>query len=174
MHDLSPESLASLELGGIALLVAVVTRAHEDEACADRDGISRVLALCVNCPARIAARPVDPRDAVTVANMRIDAALGRGFLDVIQDRRAVRNCLPVAPGFEVVTECVHVAVGANAGEAKQVPGPAHGIATFEDDVGLAPAFVPQVTRRTDARQSGTDNQHIKVFAGHVSLRYVLD
>ena len=62
----------------------------------------------------------------------VDAVLGGGLLHVVEDRGAVGDRLRLAPGLEAVAERVHVAVGADARIAEEVPGAAHRRAPFED------------------------------------------
>ena len=95
--------------------------------------------------------------------MLVDAVLGRGLADVIQDPRPVGDRLGLGPRLERIAEREHVAVGADAGIAKQVPGAADAVAALENDVALARAFLLQMKARADAGQAGADDQNVEMF-----------
>src|SRR5258708_16638578 len=103
------------------------------------------------------------------ADIAVDVVLGRGLADVIQNVRPVGDRLRLGPRLERIAEREHVAIGADAGIAKQVPGAADAVAPFEDRVALARALLLQVIARADARQSGADNEDVEVFR-HGGLR----
>src|SRR6185436_18492764 len=96
---------------------------------------------------------------------------GGGFLHVVEDRRAVGNCLGGTPRLEAVAERVHVAVGANARVAEEIPGAAHRRATFEDEVALARASLVKVDGGPDAGKAGAYDDHVKVFGAHVESAF---
>ena len=114
-------------------------------------------------PARIRRRPRGALDAMMIANVLLDAVLGRGLPHIVQDARPVGDRLRLGPRLERIAEREHVAVGADAGIAKQIPGAADAIAALEDDVALAGAFLLQMKARADARQAGADDEHVEMF-----------
>ena len=146
MHNLAPEPFAAREIRCESLLVAVVAGTHEDEAAADCHGLSRIIVFGIDLPGRVAARPSSFTYPVAVSNVTIDIPFRRRLFYVFKDRWAVSDGLAVTPRFEFVTERVHVAVRAYARKAEQIPGSAHVIAAFEDDVSLARTLFLQVMR----------------------------
>src|ERR1700722_10643996 len=98
-----------------------------------------------------------------IANLPADAVVGRGLADIVQDPRPVGDRLGLGPWLERIAEREHVAVGADAGIAEQVPGAADGVAALENDVALAGALLLQVIARADAGQPGADDQHVEMF-----------
>src|SRR5262249_57482811 len=83
-----------------------------------------------------------------------------GLIHVTEDRGAVGDRLRFAPGLEAVPQGVHVAVGPDAGIAKEVPRAAHGGATLEDDVALPRAVALQVDGGPDAGEAGADDEDV--------------
>ena len=124
-------------------------------------------------PAAVLARPCSFYESMSVANMPVDVMLGRRLVNVIENRRAVRNCFRLAPGLEVVAKRVHIAVRANTGVAKQVPRAAHRIAGFEDNEALAGTVTLEMTGRADAGQSRTNDHDIEILALHRQIRLLL-
>src|SRR6266436_8833811 len=105
------------------------------------------------------------------ADLLVDAVFNRGLADIVQNSRAVGDRLRLGPRLERIAEREHVAVGADAGIAKQIPGAADAIAPFEDDKALAWALVLQMIARRDTGQSGADDQHVEMFIWHGDLRW---
>ena len=97
------------------------------------------------------------------ADFLVDAVLGRGLADVVQDPRPVGDRLRLGPRLERIAQREHVAVGADAGIAEQIPGAADAVAALEDDETLAGALLLQVIARADAGQPGADDQHVEMF-----------
>ncbi len=166
MHDAAGEILGARKFRRIAVLVIVVAGAHEQEIAGEADRLRRAFAggaFGLHGPARLRRRPGRPLDPVVEADLVLDAVLGSGLADVIQDPRPVRNRLRLGPRLERIAQREHVAVGADAGITKQIPGAADAIAAFENDVALARALLLQVIARADAGQAGTDDQHVEMF-----------
>src|SRR5262249_41849632 len=107
-----------------------------------------------------------PRCSVPVADVPVHAELGGRLLHVGEDRGTVRDRLGVTPGFEVVPQRVHVAVGPDAGIAKEIPGATHRRASLEDDVALRRAVSMEVHAGPDAGEAGADDQYVVVFRRH--------
>src|SRR6185437_620293 len=110
-----------------------------------------------------------------IADVFVDAVLGRGLAHIVQDARPVGDRLRFGPRLERIAEREHVRVGADAGIAKQVPGAANAIAALENDVALAGAFLLQMKARADAGQAGADDEDVEmfrcqIFRGHGDLR----
>src|SRR6266550_8959442 len=96
------------------------------------------------------------------ADLLVDAVFNRGLADIVQNSRAVGDRLRLGPRLERIAEREHVAVGADAGVAKQIPGAADAVAPFEDDKALARAFPPQMKTGADAGEPGADDQHVEM------------
>ncbi len=173
MHDAAGEILAAGKLGRIAFLVFVIAGAHEQETAGEAHDLGRPLAhrsaLGLHGPAPILRRPRRPPDPMVEADLLVDAVVGGGLADVIQDPRAVRDRLRLGPWLERIAQREHVAVGADAWIAEQIPGAADTVAALEDRIALAGAFLLQVIGRADAGQPGADDQHVDMFACHGHL-----
>ena len=72
------------------------------------------------------------------------------------------------PRLELEAERVHVAVGADAGIAEQVPGAADVGAPFEDQVGAVRRLDLQVIGGADAGDAGADHEDIDMLNAHAS------
>ena len=149
------------KVGSVAAVVPVIAGAQLEEAagqlpfalgCRDRDG-----------PARIVARPARRGDPLAEADMPIDPGFGGGILQVRQDRRAIRDRLLAGPRPEPIAEREHVGVGADAGIAEQVPGPAQPLAPLQDRKAAAGRQPLEMVRRADARQPGTDDDDVEML-----------
>ena len=152
----------ALEVGQVAVVVPVVPATSEDEARREMEDLVRVGPLRRDVPARLGRRPVCRDDPVVEADMGVDAGLGGGVLDVLEDGVPVRNGPLAPPGPERVAQRVHVGVGANARVAEQIPRPSDGVASFEDGVGGPGTLRLEIVRGTDTRQPGTDDQDVEV------------
>ena len=150
MDHRAGERLETGQLGGVPTLVAVVTRAHEQEIAGELDRCSRVLARRGHRPARSRRVPTGCRHLMLVADVSIDAELGRRFVQVSQNRRTIGDRFRLRPRLERETESVHVAVGANPGIPKQIPRAAEIRTTFEDGVRVRWAHRLQVIGGADS------------------------
>src|SRR5882672_9143811 len=97
------------------------------------------------------------------ADFFVDAILDCRLPNVIEDIRPVGDRLTLGPRFERIAERKHVAVGADAWIAKQIPGAADAIAALEDDVALARAFLLQVIARADAGEACADDEDVEML-----------
>ena len=168
MHDAAGEIRHARELRRIARLVFVIARAHEQEIAGEAHELGCALArdaLGLDGPARVRRRPRRALDAMTEADVLLDAVLGCCLAHVVQDLRPIGDRLRIGPRLEGIAEREHVAVGADAGIAEQVPGAADTVAAFEDDVALARALALKMIARANAGQAGTDDEHVEMFCG---------
>ena len=163
VNDVALEAVDPGEVREVALVVAVVAAAHEQEAGGERDGLAGVGALCGDRPAGVVGRPLRADDAVVEADPAIDPVGTRRLADVVQDRLSVADCPGTAPRAEVVAEREHVGVRPHAREPEQVPGAATRVPRLEDRVALAGQVGLQVVARADAGQAGADDQHVDVL-----------
>src|ERR1019366_2932115 len=114
MHDAAGEVFAARKFRRVAFLVFVVARAHEQETAGEAHGLGAALArgaLGLHGPARFRRRPRRPLDAVVEADLPVDAVLGRGLADIVQDLRPVGDRLGLGPWLERIAQREHVAVG---------------------------------------------------------------
>ena len=129
MDPLSFEGRLALKLGLIALVIAVVARTHQQETAAvapDTFGrIDRQLPLAA------LATPVSGNELLTKADSVADAVLICSLVHVAQNRRPVGDAFFRFPGFEIVSQGMHVTVRANAGITEQVPGAADRVASLQ-------------------------------------------
>ena len=168
MHDLAPEAIDAVELGRVALVVAVVAGAGEEEAARQLGGLTGVGAFDLHGPARIVRRPLGADDAVVVADLVVDPMLPRRLADVVQDRSAVDDRPRPAPRAERIAEREHVRVRADAGIAEELPRPTAHPTRLEDRERLAWEALPQPAGSADAGEPGADDQDVDVFAGHAA------
>src|SRR6185437_2651668 len=129
-------------------------------------GLARALArgsFGFHGPAGVRRRPRRALDLVTKANLLVDAIIGGRLAHVVQDAWPVRDRLRISPRLERIAEREHVAVGADAGIAEQIPGAADAVAPLEDNEALRRTFVLEMIARADAREAGADDQYIEMF-----------
>jgi hypothetical protein len=99
----------------------------------------------------------------------VDAVLGRGFLQIAQDRRTFGDGLLVGVGLEAETECVHVGVRAQTRVLEEVPGAAQVLSALENDIALVGAAFLQMPGRTDAGDAGSHDDNVDKFRHSVKL-----
>src|SRR2546427_452716 len=117
-------------------------------------------------PPCLLRRPRRPRHAVTETDLPIDPILSRRLAQILENQPPVGDGFGIVPGLGGVSQGVHVGVRANAGIAEEVPGTADVVARFEDGVRPTGTARLQVIARADARNPGTGDEHVKVFARH--------
>ena len=100
---------------------------------------------------------------MVVADHLVDFVFRGGFVNVAEDGGAIGHSLVVTPGAKTIAERVHIGVGAHAWITKQIPGPTHRLASFEDHKTLARALAPEMARPTNSRQPRPHNDDIKVL-----------
>ena len=154
----------------VALRVAVVAAAHEQEIAGDVGHLLGRAALHLHRPSHLRRRPRRALDAMVEADLAVDAVLARGLAHVVQDGLAVGDGLGPGPRLERVAEREHVGVRAHARIAKQVPRAADAVAGLENGKIPAGALLPQVTGRPDARKTGADNDDVDVVSLHSVLQ----
>src|SRR6185436_20895032 len=119
---------AALEVGKVALVVAVVAGAAVQERAREAHALPGLGALRLDLPARGVARPVRADDLVVEPDVTLHAVVARRGADVLADRGSVGDRLALLPRAEVVAERVHVGVRADARIAEQVPRAPDGVA----------------------------------------------
>ncbi len=149
------------EVGRVAALVAVVAAAHEEKVAGELLGA--IGAVHLERPGRRGRVPAGGAQAVVESDMRKDVVLLRRFPHVLPDGRSVGDGLRIPPGFEVVAEGVHVAVGADPRIAEQVPGPSDGIARFENGKRLSGTLFPKMTGSSDAGNTRSHDDHVETL-----------
>ena len=166
MHDATLEGLDAREMRRVTVFVVVVAGAHEEKVAAQLQGLG-ALAIDVDRPGAVERGPARAADTVAEADVPIDAELAHRLVQIGADGVGIADRLGGGPGFEAESEGIHVGVGADAGIAKQVPGPTDVGAGLEDRPGLAGALILKVVSRADAGNPGTHYQDIEMFDRHV-------
>src|SRR5204862_4946482 len=121
VDDLAPEPIRAVEVRHVALVVAVVAGAREDEVAGEVQRLAGVSALDLNGPVCIRGGPHRPRDPMAVADRLVDAVFAGGVADVAEDRGAVGDSLRSGPRAEGGTEREHGRIGTNAGRTGEGP-----------------------------------------------------
>ena len=117
-------------------------------------------------PELLFARPVRGHDLRIETNVGCDAVfIGRVF-NIFPDGRAVCDRLGFGPGFEIVSQRVHVTVRTDARIAEQVPCPANCAALLEDLIAQTGAFLSQMNRCANAGETGPDDQNVRIGVCH--------
>src|SRR4029079_10218907 len=98
------------------------------------------------------------------ADLAVDAVLARGRANVVEDRLAIRDCLCFRPRPEGIAEREHVGIGAHARVAKQIPRSTDTIARLENSKVPSRTFFLEMACRTDARETGANNQDVDVVS----------
>ena len=143
----------------IRIVVIVIARSQIEEPRRHPDG----------CAIGIELQPPQPGIAVPIgrhhARAKLDFGANAAFIDdpveIFQDRGAIRDRFFVAPRFEHKAQGVHIAVRADAGIAKQVPGSAKLRTAFEHGITLAGALRLHMRGHADAGNARTDNYQVK-------------
>src|SRR4029453_19443565 len=78
VDDGAPEVVHPGEVGEVAVVVAVVAPAREEEPAGQPDRLAGVGALGGDVPAAVGARPVGGHDAVVGPDVAVGALVGRG------------------------------------------------------------------------------------------------
>src|SRR5947207_13940654 len=103
------------------------------------------------------------------ADFVVDAVLGGGLADVVQDSRPVGDRLRLDPWLERIAHRKHVAVGADARITEQVPGAADAVAALENDKTLGRTIALQMITRAD---TGQLSAYVKQHDQFVLCRFV--
>lgn len=149
--------------GGEDLVVVVVARAEDEEA-----GVIVLrfaIGIDLERPGLLIRGPVGREEFLMELHFPVDAVLGSGLVDVLPDCRALCDEFLVHPRPPGETEGVEVRVGADAGEAEEIPGAAHGIAGFEDGVAGIWELGLDTVCRVDAGDACADDDDVEVRAG---------
>ena len=167
VHDLTAESVATRELRGVALVVAVVPACAEDPVRTELHQFLGVVrgaeALDVDRPARVIARPGRAENLVVEPDFGVDVVLRDGLAQVGQNLVRRRDGILVAPRLELVAEGVQIGIRSNPGIPEQIPRAAGCAARLEDGVGPAGVILLQVVRGADAGDAGADDQDVDVL-----------
>src|SRR5690606_21655633 len=102
VDDRALEPVPTGELGFVAVVVAVVARAGEEEAGGELEALAGVGALGGDEPAGVVGGPLGRDDLVVEADLAVDPEDPGGVLDVAQDRLAVGDRLLPVPRSERV------------------------------------------------------------------------
>ncbi len=154
------------EVGRVALGIAVIPGAGEEEVAGEADGLGGAVwrgALGFDGPGGLLRRPGSADDAMAEADVAVDAFVAGGGDDVFADFGAGGDRFGAGPGAEGVAHGEHVGVGTNAGITKEVPGAADAFALLEEDVGFGGADGVEVMGGVDAGKAGAHDHHVEMF-----------
>ncbi len=145
MDECPAESLHPVPLRQISAVVVVIAGAEVEEAARDPHDNS-ALRLRIDRPARSPRGPRCTPHAMIEADLPVDAVFAGCFVDVLEYRRTIGDCLCVLPRPETVAERVHVGIRSDARIAKEVPCAAECFSCFEDQKTLLRALSFQMAR----------------------------
>src|SRR5258708_8690125 len=87
-----------------------------------------------------------------VTNLPINPVFLRGFADIPQNGRTIRNRLRLSPRPKPVAQRVHVGVRAHSRIPKQVPSSPDRVSSFQQEVALFRAFALSVLSPATSRK----------------------
>src|SRR5579864_9338479 len=94
----------------------------------------------------------------------VDTEFVSGLAEIVQNRGSISDrFFRVLPRAERVGKREHVGVGADAGEAEEVPGPTNAVAGFENDEAFARTAGLQAVSGANAGETSADDDNIKVL-----------
>src|SRR5579883_3495081 len=163
VDDAPREALDAGKCGRVPLRVVVVAGAHEEKAARQADELAARAALHLDGPARVGRGPCRAPHAVSEPDVPVDPVCAGGVAEVGEDRGAVGDGARIRPRPEGIPERVHVGIGADAGIAEEVPGPAQRLARLEDHVAAVGTLGLQMIARGDARDARADDHDVDVF-----------
>src|SRR6267143_6881984 len=99
---------------------------------------------------------------MAIPNRSINPVVASCFANVVQYGGAVGDRFGLAPWPKLVSERVHIGIGAYSRIAKQVPGPAHGVSALQNGKALRRALRLEVIRRANPRETRAHDQYVKV------------
>src|SRR6266481_6492222 len=139
MHDATAITLHPRPSRHVTLGVIVVAAAHVQEIGGELDR----LAPCYPCfhrPSSLRRGPRRASHAMAIPNRSINPVVASCFANVVQYGGAVGDRVGLAPWPKLVSERVHIGIGAYSRIAKQVPGPAHGVSALQNGKALRRAL----------------------------------
>ena len=123
----------------VAALIGIIARTHMEHTAGE---IARLTGRPVEdrqCPDGRFGVPACLLDEAVETDVPVDAVFCCRLAHIAQDGWAVGNRLARRPRFEVITECVHVAVRPDARIAEEIPRPANGLPALENGIGFVGA-----------------------------------
>ncbi len=94
------------------------------------------------------------------------------FIHVFPNSRAIGDRLVRGPGFEVITQCVHVAIGANTGIPEKIPRTTDRISALNNRKIRTGAVALKPHGGADTRKASTDNDDVKLIAAQAIALWV--
>ena len=150
MHDAAAITLHPRPSRHVTLGVIVVAAAHVQEIGGELDR----LAPCYPCfhrPSSLRRGPSRASHAMAIPNRSINPVVASCFANVVQYGGAVGDRLGLAPWPKLVSERVHIGIGAHSRIAKQVPGSAHRVSPFQNCKGLGRAVPLEIISSANSR-----------------------
>ena len=168
VNELAGEPVHPREVRHIAFVLVVVARAGDQES----SGITMLSAcafvVCHELPGAGTAVPVNRFDLLSESELFPDAELINGRVEVVANLVGAGEDLGPKPGPEIVGIAEHVRVGANPGIAKQVPGAADCLASFEDHDAPLREALRKARCDADTGDASADDQYVEVLRVHRS------
>src|SRR6266403_6199054 len=100
---------------------------------------------------------------MAIPNLPLNPVVPSGFANVVQYRRTIGDRLRLTPWHKLVSERIHIGIGAHTRIAKQVPSPTHGASAFQNCKGLGRASCLQVISSADSREPRAHDQGIEAL-----------
>src|SRR5712671_3360757 len=150
MHDATAITLHPRPSRHVTLGVIVVAAAHVQEIGGELDQ----LASCYRYfhrPSSLSRGPKRASHAMAIPSRSIDPVVASCFANVVQYGGAVGDRLGLAPGPKLVSERVHIGIGAHSRIAKQVPGSAHRVSPFQNCKCLGRAVPLEIISSANSR-----------------------
>ena len=159
MNELAAVVLQVRPVGNIGFLVVVIALAHPQKCTGERQFCAIAEARGVHGPEVGIAGPVTAGDAVSVADMLVDAVILNDFAEVTEDFPGAGNrCAD--PGFETITEGIEIRIGTHTGILVRLPGTTEGVFLFKNKKALRRALLLEMVRRANPRYAGSDDQYV--------------
>ena len=93
-----------------------------------------------------------------------DTVLVRRRIDVLPNSGAISNGLLCRPGFEIVSQGMHVTIGANPRIPEKIPGATDGLPALQNGIAGTGAIPLQAHPGTYPRQTSANDDDIKLVA----------
>src|SRR5690606_12489624 len=100
------------------------------------------------------------------ADVLVDAVLSGGLVHILPDRGPIGDGLLFRARLERIAEREHVAVRADAGIAKEIPGAAHVGAVLKDDVALVRTIALEEVAGADPGNARAHDHDVEMLCAH--------
>ena len=94
------------------------------------------------------------------------------FIHVFPNSRAIGDRLVRGPGFEVITQGIHITIGANARIPEKIPRATNCISTLNNRKIRTGAVALKPHGGADTRKASTDNDDVKLIAAQAIALWI--